>query len=97
MRRSEPLAGVAVEVFVEEKEIFPVRIVGEELRFARAAWPVHRAVTVVVAAEDVNHAIGQAAGQPAESQHLHLPIAARRGRGHRPGADAVAGTLVQHR
>src|SRR5438128_5805693 len=48
MRGAEAFAGVAVEVFVEEHEVAPVRIVREQFCFARAGRAVDGTIPVAV-------------------------------------------------
>src|SRR5437660_12637290 len=56
VRRAEAHAGVAVEVFVEEQEVAPVRVV---LKFAVPA--VHGPAAFAVAREDADESVGEAA------------------------------------
>ena len=84
MRGAQAFAGVAVEVFMEEEQVLPVRVMGEELRFAGAARAVDGPVAVRITNEDMDETIGQARGQSAEGEHLYLAIAAR-SRGHHRG------------
>src|SRR5215212_1823885 len=59
VRGAEAFAGVAVEVFVEEDEVLPMRVVREELGLARSARAVERAIAIRVRQEDVDHPVGQ--------------------------------------
>src|SRR5216683_401129 len=90
MRGAQAFAGVAVEIFEKEDEIPPMRIVREDLRFARAARPIDRAVTFAIRDKEIDHAVGEPRRQAAEREHLHFTISA--GSGH---ADAAAKSLLQ--
>src|SRR5438105_2436072 len=65
MRGAQAFAGVAVEVFVEEEQILPVRVMREQLRFACATRTEDGPIAVRIANEDMDETIGEARCQSA--------------------------------